>query len=70
MGKSFEGKHVVYLLDVGLDQRMQEEYYIRFRKVVSLMESINSFSSDSYFNLVLYWNLREVSALGNKVSMK
>ena len=63
MGKSFEGKHVVYLLDVGLDQRMQEEYYIRFRKVIlSLMELINSFS-DSYFNLVLYWNLRGL-ALG------
>lgn len=68
MGKSFEGKHVVYLLDVGLDQRMQEEYYIRFRKVIlSLMESINSLSSDSYFNLVLYWNLREVSALGKTI---
>ena len=47
MGKSFEGKHVVYLLDVGLDQRMQEEYYIR-SKGYCLIDEINKFlSSDS-----------------------
>ena len=68
MGKSFEGKHVVYLLDVGLDQKNAGGVLYSFSKVIlSLMESINSLSSDSYFNLVLYWNLREVSALGKTI---
>lgn len=65
MGKSYEGRHVVYLLDVGTYVLDGNESVRQFEKnKESLINSIITLSPNSYFNLVLYWNLREVAALG------
>ena len=68
LGKQYEGKHVVYLIDVGLDDRLQEVDFSNYVPLIhSVKESISSLSSNSYFNLILYWNLREASALGKTI---
>ena len=65
MGKSYEGRHVVYLLDVGTYVLDGNDSVGQFEKnKESLINSIITLSPNSYFNLVLYWNLREVAALG------
>jgi hypothetical protein len=65
MGKSYEGRHVVYLLDVGTYVLDGNDSVRQFEKnKESLINSIITLSPNSYFNLVLYWNLREVAALG------
>ena len=65
MGKSYEGRHVVYLLDVGTYVLDGNDSVRQFKKnKESLINSIIMLSPNSYFNLVLYWNLREVAGLG------
>ncbi len=65
MGNSYKGRHVVYLLDVGTYVLEGNESVQRFNKTKeALINSIITLSPNSYFNLVLYWNLREVAALG------
>ena len=65
MGKSYEGRHVVYLLDVGTYVLDGNDSVRQFEKnKESLINSIIMLSPNSYFNLVLYWNLREVAGLG------
>jgi hypothetical protein len=70
MGKSYEGRHVVYLLDVGTYVLDGNESVRQFEKnKESLIKSIVTLSPDSYFNLVLYWNLRDAAALGKTLLM-
>ena len=65
LGKTYDGRHVVYLLDVGTYVVENKESVAQFNKIKKgLISSILSLSPNSYFNLVMYWNLREVSALG------
>lgn len=65
LGNSYDGRHVVYLLDVGTYVLDGENAASNFQKIKKgLISSILSLSPNSYFNLVMYWNLREVSALG------
>ena len=64
----YQGRHVVYLLDVGLYVLEGEGAVQRFEKAKDvLLASIKGLSPNSYFNLVLFWNLREVSALGKTI---
>jgi hypothetical protein len=68
MGKSYEGRHVVYLLDAGTYVLDGEESVKLFEESKeALISSMASLSPNSYFNLVLYWNLREASALGKTI---
>lgn len=70
LGKSYKGKHVVYLLDAGtyvLDGNHSIEQFAKIKE--ALISSILTLSPNSYFNLVLYWNLREASALGKTILM-
>ena len=70
LGKSYKGKHVVYLLDAGtyvLDGNQSIEQFTKIKE--ALISSILTLSPNSYFNLVLYWNLREASALGKTILM-
>ena len=68
LGTAYEGLHAVYLLDAGTDEFRKPEDYMQFAKRVSaIKESIQSLSSYSYFNLVMFWNLREASALGKTI---
>jgi hypothetical protein len=65
MGKDYKGKHVVYLLDVGsyvLEGERANEVFESMKS--ELLSSIANLSPNSYFNMVLFWNLREASALG------
>ena len=65
LGKTYDGRHVVYLLDVGTYVVENKESVAQFNKIKKgLISSILSLSPNSYFNLVMYWNLREASALG------
>ena len=65
LGKTYDGRHVVYLLDVGTYVIENKESVAQFDKIKKgLISSILSLSPNSYFNLVMYWNLREASALG------
>lgn len=65
LGKTYDGRHVVYLLDVGTYVIENKESVAQFNKIKKgLISSILSLSPNSYFNLVMYWNLREASALG------
>ena len=65
LGKTYDGRHVVYLLDVGTYVIENKESVAQFEKIKKgLISSILSLSPNSYFNLVMYWNLREASALG------
>ena len=68
LGKSYEGRHVVYLLDAGtyvLDGNESIHQFNQSKK--ALISSILTLSPNSYFNLVLYWNLREAAALGKTI---
>lgn len=68
MGKDYKGKHVVYLLDVGsyvLKGEGADELFESMKSEV--LSSIANLSPNSYFNLVLFWNLREASALGKTI---
>ncbi len=68
MGKSYEGKHVVYLLDASIHRVDSPEGKKSFAEnIQSLVESISNLSSSSYFNLVLFWDLREGAALGKTI---
>ena len=70
LGKSYKGKHVVYLLDAGtyvLDGNQSIEQFTKIKE--ALISSILTLSPNSYFNLVLYWNLREASALRKTILM-
>jgi hypothetical protein len=70
MGKSYDGRHVVYLLDVGTYILDGNDSVRQFEKNKEyLIKSIVTLSPDSYFNLVLYWNLRDASALGKTILM-
>jgi hypothetical protein len=68
LDKIYEGRHVVYILDVG-DYVLQGEGAVeRFEKMKdAVLSSMVTLSPNSYFNLVLYWNLRETSALGKTI---
>jgi hypothetical protein len=68
MGKDYKGKHVVYLLDVGsyvLEGERANELFENMKS--ELLSSIANLSPNSYFNMVLFWNLREASALGKTI---
>jgi hypothetical protein len=68
MSKDYKGKHVVYLLDVGSYVLKGERANELFESVKSeILSSIASLSPNSYFNMVLFWNLREASALGKTI---
>ena len=67
-GQSYEGRHVVYLLDVGTYMLEGNESVKQFNQSKeALVSSIITLSPNSYFNLVLYWNLRETAALGKTI---
>ena len=62
--KTYKGKHVVYALDASVYMVENNRSVQRFEKMRNeLMDSIINLSSNSYFNLILYWNLREAAAL-------
>ena len=68
MGKDYKGKHVVYLLDVGshvLEGERANELFDGMKS--ELLSSIANLSPNSYFNMVLFWNLRETAALGKTI---
>jgi len=68
LGQNYEGKHVVYLVDVGGYQLNGDGAVERLdRMKVALLESLTKLSSNSFFNLVLCWNLREAHALGKTI---
>ena len=68
LDKIYEGRHVVYILDVGNYVLQGEGAAERFEKMKdAVLSSIVTLSPNSYFNLVLYWNLRETSALGKTI---
>ena len=66
--KTYNGKHVVYVLDASLYMIENNSSSQRFEKMRNaVMDSIVNLSANSYFNLVLYWNLREAAALGRTI---
>ena len=66
--RTYEGRHVVYLLDVGTYLLEDNQSIQQFQKAKEeLISSIVSLSPNSYFNLVLYWNLRDAAALGKTI---
>jgi hypothetical protein len=68
LDRSYEAKHVVYVMDVGSYQLKGPNASERLERMkVSMLESITKLSANSYFNLVLYWNLREAHALGKTI---
>ena len=68
MGQNFQGKHVVYLLDVGTHVLAEKETKESFKAMkTEILSSIANLSPHSYFNLVLFWNLREAYALGKTI---
>jgi hypothetical protein len=68
LDRSYEAKHVVYVMDVGSYQLKGPNASERLERMkVSVLESITKLSANSYFNLVLYWNLREAHALGKTI---
>jgi len=68
LNKVYEGRHVVYILDVGDYVLQGEGAAQRFEKMKdAVLSSLVTLSPNSYFNLVLYWNLRETSALGKTI---
>ena len=68
MGDVYDGKHAVYVLDASLhlveDENGRKSF---FETTTAIIESINSLSSYSFFNLVIYWDLREAAALGKTI---
>ena len=68
LNEVYEGRHVVYILDVGDYVLQGEGAAQRFEKMKdAVLSSLVTLSPNSYFNLVLYWNLRETSALGKTI---
>ena len=68
LGQKYEGKHVVYLLDVGGYQLEGEGAVQRMdRMKIAVLDSLTKLSGNSYFNVVLCWNLREAHALGKTI---
>ncbi len=68
LDQTYEGKHVVYVMDAGTYQLDGSEGPDRLdRMKVALLESLTKLSENSYFNLVLFWNLREAHALGKTI---
>ena len=68
LDRNYEAKHVVYVMDVGSYQLKGPNASERLERMkVSVLESITKLSANSYFNLVLYWNLREAHALGKTI---
>lgn len=66
--KTYKGKHVVYVLDASLYMIENNSSAKRFEKMRNeVMDSIINLSTNSYFNLVMYWNLREAAALGRTI---
>ena len=66
--KVYKGKHVVYVLDTSLYMIEDNSSSQRFQEMRNeVMDSIINLSTNSYFNLVLYWNLREAAALGRTI---
>lgn len=68
LNQVYEGRHVVFLLDAGLYMVKGEGAVPKFEKMKdALLSSIVNLSPNAYFNLLLYWNLREVSSLGKTI---
>ena len=68
LNQIYEGRHVVYVLDVGDYVLQGEGSAQRFEQMKdAVLSSLVTLSPNSYFNLVLYWNLRETSALGKTI---
>ena len=60
---------MVYVLDVGSYQLKGVEATARLERMkLAVLESLTKLSANSYFNLVLCWNLREAHALGKRFS--
>ena len=69
MGQNFQGKHVVHLfwtweLTLLAEKKTKESFKAMKTEILS---SIANLSPRSYFNLVLFWNLREAHALGKTI---
>lgn len=68
LDQTYEAKHVVYVLDVGSYQLKGPYASNRFERMkLAVLESLTKLSANSYFNLVLCWNLREAHALGKTI---
>ena len=68
LDQAYEAKHVVYVLDVGSYQLKGVEATARLERMkLAVLESLTKLSANSYFNLVLCWNLREAHALGKTI---
>ena len=68
LNQVYEGRHVVFLLDAGLYMLKGDGAVTKFEKMKdALLSSIVNLSPNAYFNLLLYWNLREVSSLGKTI---
>ncbi len=68
INETYEGKHVVYLIDVGSYQIEGADGVNRMEKMkTEVLTSLATLSANSYFNLVLCWNLREANALGKTI---
>ncbi|MEK9773248.1 MAG: hypothetical protein VW576_06745 [Opitutae bacterium] len=68
LGQDYEAKHVVYVLDVGSYQLKGPDATDRLERMkLAVLESLTKLSANSYFNLVLCWNLREAHALGKTI---
>jgi hypothetical protein len=68
MGDVYDGKHAVYVLDASLHLFEDVNNRKSFSdSITAIIESINSLSSYSFFNLVIYWDLREAAALGKTI---
>ena len=68
LNQVYEGRHVVYVLDAGLYMLKGEGASESFEAMKdALLSSIVELSPNSFFNLVLFWNLREASALGKTI---
>ena len=66
LNEVYEGRHVVYILDVGDYVLQGEGAAQRFEQMKdAVLSSLVTLSPNSYFNLVLYWNLREASVWEN-----
>ncbi len=68
LNQAYEAKHVVYVIDVGSYQLKGPDATGRLESMkLAVLESLTKLSDNSYFNLVLCWNLREVHALGKTI---
>lgn len=68
LDQPYEAKHVVYVIDVGAYQlKGPNASECMERMKLAVLESLTKLSANSYFNLVLCWNLREAHALGKTI---